>query len=296
VLHNPGVVHHFSASYLFFFLHSVPLLLLGKRSPVKVVLNYRGGKANEFLQRWSWVVIPLMRTADEVVVPSQYLQRVFQDYGLRSSLLPNIADTELFPFKERTHFFPRLFVSRHLEPMYDIECVLRAFRKVQERVPQATLGIAGNGSEEARLERLVRKLHLRGVTFYGAVPYAELPSLYSQYDIYVNGSRVDNFPGALVEAACAGLPIVTTRAGGISEMIRHGETGLLVEVGDSNALGDGVLKVLDEQGLSRKLARAARSWAEQFSWRSVFPQLLKCYGFRETDCDLLAGRVLVNEL
>jgi glycosyltransferase involved in cell wall biosynthesis len=274
-----GVVHHLSASDLFFFLHSVPLLLFARCTNRKLILNYRGGKAERFLKSWSRVVVPLLRLADEVAVPSAYLQRVFAKYRVVCLLLPNIADTELFAFKERKAFAPRLFVSRHLEKMYDPERVLRAFRRIQQSVPEATLGIAGDGVEKARLESLVREWGLRGVTFYGAVPYAQLPALYEQHDIYINGSRVDNFPGALVEAACAGLPIVTTRAGGIPEMIEHGRNGLLADIGDEDALAANVLQLLRQPELAQQIARTARTWVEQFSWRRILPQLLQTYGF-----------------
>jgi len=260
------------------------------------VLNYRGGKAEDFLRSWSWAALPLMHCAGQVVVPSEFLRRVFQKFGIDSSLLPNIADTELFPFVERTQLSPRLFVSRNLEPMYDVECVLRAFRIIQETFPLATLGIAGDGSEAPKLRSLVREWSLRGVSFYGAVPYRELPSLYKQHDIYVNASRVDNFPGALVEAACDGLPIVSTRAGGIPEMIRHRENGLLVEIGDDHALAGGVLELLHRQDFARQLALTARAWAEQFSWHNVFPELLRCYGLEDEPAEpqLRSDHILVQ--
>jgi len=296
IIRNPGIVHHFSASYLFFFLHSAPLLLLCRRSSAKLVLNYRGGKAQDFLQSWSWAVVPLLKRAGALVVPSEFLQRVFQDFGLDATLLPNFADTESFPFVERKQFSPRLFVSRNLEPMYDVECVLRSFRIIQQARPEATLGIAGEGSEANRLRSLVEKWGLHGVRFYGAVPYAELPSLYQQHDIYVNASCVDNFPGALVEAACAGLPIVTTRAGGIPEMIRHRENGLLVEAGDAEGLANCVLEIVEHQDFARQLARTARFWAEQFSWRTVYPRLLRCYGFtaEQSNSDVQSEAVLTH--
>src|SRR5215467_9894414 len=277
-----GVIHHFSASHLFFFLHSAPVLLLGRILGNKVVLNYRGGQANEFLQRWSWLVIPLLKRADEVVVPSAYLQRLFAVHGIHARILPNIADADGFPFKERNHFRPRLFVSRSLEPMYDIESVVRAFQIIQKERPDATLGIAGSGSQETSLRRLVLELQLRDVTFFGAVQQKDLGVLYDHFDIYVNASRVDNFPGSLVEAACAGLPIVTTAPGGIRDMIRHGETGLLVDTGDYEVLASGVLYLLERQHLAERLARTARCWAEQFSWSNVFPKLLECYGLEAT--------------
>src|SRR5262249_2684561 len=158
--------------------------------------------------------------------------RVFERFGMTAMVLPNLADTDKFCFRHRGSFLPRLFVSRSLEPIYDVECVLRAFEQVQHSFPEAVLGIAGDGSEASRLKDLARAMRLRGVHFYGSVRQQALAELYSQYDIYVNASRIDNFPGTLVEAACSGLPIVTTRSGGIPDMIRDGRNGLLVDVGD----------------------------------------------------------------
>jgi len=164
--------------------------------------------------------------------------------------------------------------------MYDIASVLRAFRIVQTKFPSATLGIVGEGSEGDRLSCLSRAWGLRGVKFYGAVPFSELPSIYQQHDICVNASRVDNFPGVLIEAACSGLPIVTTDAGGIPDMIRDRENGLLVRVGDYEGLAAGVLELLQNPIFAQQLARTARTWAEQFSWSNVFSELLQCYGFQ----------------
>lgn len=278
VIRSPGVVHHFCASYLYFFLHSAPLLLLGPWSRSRIVLNYRGGKASDFLRTWGWVALPLLRRADEIVVPSEFLRQIFRKFGLASTLLPNLADTEQFPFVERERFEPRLLVTRNLEPIYDVECVLKAFQLVQEKFPESILGIAGGGSEEERLRTLVKSLSLRGVVFFGVVPHEALPHVYRRYDIYVNASRVDNFPGALVEAACSGLPIVTTNAGGIPEMIRHGENGLLCSVGEPQSLADGILHLLQCQELARQLAHNGRTWSEQFAWRHLLPKLLQCYG------------------
>jgi glycosyltransferase involved in cell wall biosynthesis len=289
-----GVIHHLSASGLYFFLHSVPLLIVGRSFRRTVILNYRGGKAADFLRRWAWLAIPVLRLADRLVVPSEFLQGIFQQHRIRCSVLPNVADTKSFVFQARGEYLPRLLVTRHLEPMYDIESVLRAFRIVKERFPNAVLGIAGDGSEEGRLRALVQEWGLKGVNFYGFVSNCELPKLYSDHDIYVNASRVDNFPGALVEAACCGLPIVTTGAGGIPDMLRHRETGLVVEVGDFEALAVGVLGLVERQDLARRLAINARAWADQFSWEAVFPKVMDCYGFSKgTTKRCVVGDVLV---
>jgi len=279
----PGIVHHLAASHLYFFLHSAPLLLLPSSRSRRLIFNYRGGAAYNFLRRWSWLAVPLMRRADCMVVPSEFLQQIFWRHGLRPALLPNIADTESFPFRLREKLRPRFFVSRNLEPMYDVACVLGAFRIIQQQIPDAKLGIAGSGSEESRLRALTQAWKLRDVEFFGVVTPSRLPSVYEKFDLYLNASRVDNFPGALVEAACSGLPIVTTRAGGIPMMIRHRENGLLVDVGDAEAMAASALELLANEKAGSRMARNARVWAEEFSWSRVFERLSRCYGLPPRD-------------
>jgi glycosyltransferase involved in cell wall biosynthesis len=110
------------------------------------------------------------------------------------------------------------------------------------------------------------RLELEGVHFKGYVPAAELPALYVAHDIFVNASNADNFPAALVEAACSGLPIVTTAAGGIPDMIRDRENGLLIGLNDHQALAAAFIELVEEPELARRLAWSARAWVEQFSW------------------------------
>jgi len=272
------IFHHFSASGLYFWAHSLPLLLAGRLRRKRVILNYRGGKAADFLSRWNWLAVPVMGLAAQICVPSEFLQQVFDKYRLDSTLLPNLADVEKFPWKDRSYFAPALLVTRHLEPMYNTECLLRAFRIVQKRFPAAVLSVAGDGSQARRLRDLVDEWSVSGVRFLGAIAHADLPALYAAHDLYINSSSVDNFPGALVEAACSGLPIVTTGAGGIPWMIRNHERGIVVELNDDKALAAGVIDIIENPKLGQRLAREARTWAEQFSWNHVFPKLMACYG------------------
>lgn len=290
-LRDCDIVHHFSASGLYFFLHSAPVLVLGRFLRKRMILNYRGGRAPDFLGRWHWWVVPLMRLADALAVPSAFLEKTFREYSLDTTLLPNIADTESFSWRDRPQFTPRLLVTRGLDPMYNIECILRAFQMVQRCYPTAVLTVAGEGSEERRLRDLVSGWGCQGIRFLGAVPHRDLPALYASHDIYVNSSNVDNFPGALVEAACCGLPIVTTCAGGIPYMIRDRHNGLLVELNDDSGLASAVIEVLEKPQLGRALASQARLWAEQFSWARVCPILLDCYGISRNKKRITSARM-----
>jgi glycosyltransferase involved in cell wall biosynthesis len=269
-------IHHFVASGLYFFLFSAPAILIARLCRSTIVLNYRGGNADQFLSKWGFVAVPIMRLADFTVVPSSFLNKVLRSHGIDSRLLPNIADIQAFQFRARTKLAPRLLVTRNLEPMYNVECVLRAFERIQQRFSASVLGIAGTGREEIRLKQLARQLRLN-VKFYGAVSPDDMPELYDRFDIWLNASNVDNFPGALVEAACCGLPIVTTAAGGIPDMIQNGSTGLLVPLNDDRALAEAAISLLEHPEIAARLAERAHQWAQQFGWETIFPTLLKYY-------------------
>ena len=170
-----------------------------------------------------------------------------------------------------------MIVARQLEKVYGIELVLRAFAVVQQRYGDASLVVAGAGSEEANLRALADELKIENVRFLGFVAHRDLPRLYDENDIFVNGSRVDNFPGALLEASAAGLVVVSSAAGGIPFMYQDGENALLVEPGDWQALARALERVLQEPRLAAKLARAGVSLAESCDWGSVREAVYKAY-------------------
>jgi phenylacetate-CoA ligase len=289
-LPSTDVIHHMTVCGIYFFALTVPLVFWARLRGQRIVVNYRGGRAPVFLRRWSWVVIPVLRMANSVIVPSEFLQRTFNYYGLSTTVVPNIVQTLQFPYRPRNFVSPKLIVTRHLEPLYNIECILRAFQIIKIRFADAQLSIAGSGSEEPRLRRLCRDWKLEGVHFKGYVPAAELPALYAAHDIFVNASNADNFPAALVEAACTGLPIVTTAAGGIPDMIRDRENGLLIGLNNHQALAAAVSELVDHPELAGRLAASARAWVEQFSWLATFSSLLRQYGITGSPASAFSDR------
>ncbi len=273
------IVHVFAASWLYFFLVVWPAVFVGRRCGKRVVLNYRGGAGRRFFRACGWLVRPVFKRATVVTAPSRFLgEAISSRFGVEVSIVPNILDSESFPYREREAIRPRLLVTRHLEAIYDNETALKAFRAVQERYPDATLWIAGTGSEEARLRELVAAWGLKGVRFLGHVSHQDLPAIYDQCDILLNASQVDNFPGSLLEGAAAGLVVVSTCAGGIPAIFRNGRDALLVEPGDWEGLAAAVRKVLESQSLAAKLTRSASELTRACHWSEVRRRLYEAYG------------------
>ena len=268
-LRHVDVVHVFAASYWSFLLSPVPAILAGRALGKRIVLNYHRGEAADHLARWGVLVHPWLRLADEIVVPSEFLQRVFARHGYPARVIRNIVDTWRFRFRERAPLRPRLVSTRNLEPYYRVEDTLTAFALLKARYPHATLTVAGYGTEEGRLRRLASRLDVGGIRFVGRVEPAVMPDVCDQADIFVNSSVVDNQPLSVLEAFAAGLPVVSTGTGDIAAMVRHGETGLVVPPRDPPALARAVTAVLEDPHRARLMARRAREEVRKYTWGEV---------------------------
>jgi glycosyltransferase involved in cell wall biosynthesis len=270
-------IHVFSASYFSFVLAPTPAILVAKLYGKKVILNYRSGEAEDHLTRWRRTAIPTIRMADEVAVPSGYLVDVFTRFGLRARSIYNFVETDCFRFRPRQPLRPVFLSNRNLEPLYNVGCILRAFAVIQRRFPEAALTVAGDGSERAELERLARELGLTNTTFVGRVGQASMPELYAGSDIYLNSSNIDNMPGSLIEAYAAGLPVVTTDAGGIPYILSNEETGLMVRCGDHEALAAAAIRLLEDGALAARIIENALAACRTYSWEAVRDEWLKLY-------------------
>lgn len=263
-------------------LNAAPAVWIARLRGVPVVVHYHGGNAQAFVSRRRYVVLPTLRLADRLVVPSEYLQHVFARFRLAAQVVPNIVDLQHFhPAGEKRlppGAAPRLVVARHLEAIYDIGTAVRALAVVRRTCPEAQLIVAGTGPEREALGVLVDRLGLSGrVVFTGAVDAAGIAALYRGADVFVNSSVVDNAPVSIVEAWASGVPVVSTSAGGIPLLVKDGRDALLVPPREPEALGAAVLRVLGDGGLAAQLVRGGRRAAQRHGWRRVRGALFEVY-------------------
>ena len=277
-LRKADVVHVFSASYFSFLLAPVPAMLAARLMGKRVILNYRSGEAEDHLARWGVLVHPWLRLAHEIVVPSQFLHKVFARFGYTARVIENVIDTSNFEFRIRSPLRPRLLSARNLEPIYGVDVIIRAFELIKQRHPEATLLIGGYGSEERRLKRLTTELGLSDVTFYGRFSPASAPKLYADADIFVNASVVDNQPVSVLEAFASGTPIVTTGTGDIESMLDGGKLGTLVPPQDPLAIAKAVESLLEDPEKCADVSRRAYNSLDRFSWKQARRSWIEVYG------------------
>lgn len=266
------VLHVFSASYWSFLLGPLPALLSGRLYGRPTLLNYRSGEALDHLTNWRsarWGV----RKASRVVVPSGYLVGVFGQFGIEAQSIPNFVDVARFRFRERSPLRPVFLSNRNFDALYNVSCTLRAFAAIQARVPEAELLVVGDGAQRALLHDLAKSLGLRNTTFVGRVRPEEMADYYDRADLYLNSPDIDNMPTSIIEAFAAGLPVVTTNAGGIPFIVRPGENGRMVTMNDDAALAREALALLaDPQGTLEMTRRARAECESRYVWPAVQAQ------------------------
>ena len=267
------IVHVFSAAYWSYFLGPMFAILVGRLYGKQVILNYRSGELEDHLERWGGIAVRTMGLATRIVTPTPYLTGVYARFGLRAEVIPNYLDIERLTYRVRDPLRPVFLINRLFEPLYDYPCSLDAFRRIQAEVPDARLIIAGYGPLREQILRWIDELGLRNVDFRGKVTPAEMTELYQRADIYLNSPKLDCFPSSILDAFAAGVPVVTTDAGGIRHIVEHDRTGWMVACGDSAGLAEGALRMLAEPEYARRLAAAGRRELEsRYVWDAVGPQ------------------------
>jgi len=273
------LVHVFSHSGLGFFLFTLPAAVLGRLTGRRVVINFHSGDGEEFMAAWPRATGWVLRRAHAIVVPSGFLEQVFARRGFAAAVVPNVCELDRFAPPQEGPVFPAFIVARHLEPKYGCATVLRGFARILRVRPEATLDVLGDGSERAQLERLAVSLGIAGaVHFAGYVPNERLPERLRRASVFLNASRVDNMPISILEAFAAGLPVISSRTGGIPFMVEHGVTGVLFDAEDDDALAREALALLADPPRARRMTRAAAAAARQYRWDAIYPRWLAAYG------------------
>ncbi len=283
-LHGQDLVHLMANSGWAWHLFAAPVIAAAKRMGIPVVVNYRGGLAKSFLEQSSVRVIPQIRNAQALVLPSPFLHQVFADYGVAGRIVPNIIDSSLFHPAERAEqspgpkLAPHIVITRNLETLYDIGSGLRAFARLHRELPQARLTVAGSGPEREDLEAQAVRLGIAASTrFCGRLSHQDIAALYRDADLMLNPSRADNMPNSLLEALACGVPVVSTDVGGIPVLVEDGVSARLVAPGDDDAMTKAMLDLCQDSQLYHRLREQGLQLSRQYFWPAVRQQWLAVY-------------------
>lgn len=209
------------------------------------------------------------RAADRITVGSGWLaRRVPERHRGKLVTLPLGVDTSLFG-TARPRTGRRILVAQSMGMVKDYPTLLRGFAIVAERVPDATLTVAGNGYEERPIHALAAELGLeRRVRFLGHVPHDQMPRIYAEHDLLLHSSLYESQGMVILEALATGMPVVSTHVGVAADL-----AGDLVDTfapRDPAALAERVIASLADPLHARAAAEAGpRLVARRFSLKGV---------------------------
>ena len=199
--------------------------------------------------------------------------------ALKFDVVYNGIDTTIFKNSKRSkkNDTVRLICVSRLLKRKGIHHLLLALS--QMNLNRVELTIVGTGNFERNLKKLVMELNLnKNVSFYGYFDNNKLPELYNEADIFVLPSLTESFGIVFAEAMACGLPIIGTRAGGIPEVVRDGENGILVQPGNVDELKIALEKLIKNKELREKMGeKSVKIIQQNFTWNKIARDYLGIY-------------------
>ena len=220
--------------------------------------------------------------ADYTLAPSRLIQRQLLDMGVkRVGLWKRGVDPERFNpcFRDEKMRYELsdgnpddvllLYVGR-----LSNEKQVDKLRPVLEQVPGTRLAVVGDGPAREALEE-----HFAGLPakFMGRMTGVTLSQAYASADVFTFASALETFGLVVVEAMAAGLPVVSSRVGGIPDVVEEGVNGYTFDVGDVNALVEGVRKVTQDRETITQMGQAARNYASTQTWPAMMDEVIDHY-------------------
>lgn len=246
----------------------------------------------DFLPGRGWFNRYKFRRAVRVVCISQFIANQLADWGVPRERLPVVRSTVPLPAphlltpEHRAAARAQLGVAPDVRLIGNIAALvghkdqatlLRAARVLTDQRRDVRFVILGDGELRQPLLALRRELGLENrVLMPGFIPQAEhfLPA----FDVFVMSSCMEGLGSIVLDAFAAGVPVAATAGGGLPELVRQGETGLLVPVGDGPALAHAILRLLEDRLLAEQTVSAAREWVQnQCSVETMAARYAKVY-------------------
>lgn len=263
---RPDLIHLHGTSDSDFFHHATASDF---RAPLLVTIHGLWPPEREALVRRT------LEAADWVVGCSQAIlgegRRLVPAIVARSCVLYAGTMTPAAPSRPLPFDPPRLLFLGRLSPEKGADLALEAFAHAVKRIPALELLVAGDGGERGTLERRAEELGLSDkVRFLGWVDPEEVSGLLDRATLVLVPSRQEAFGQAALEGATAGRPVVASAVGGLPEIVRHRETGLLLASRSAQTWADEIVRLLECPGAAADMGHRAQTDARtRFDWTAT---------------------------
>jgi len=221
------------------------------------------------------------RWADHVIIAAKYEKDYYiKAYGkdpASVTFIPNGVGREFFMRRDYSRVPKRLLFFGGWEWRKGTRYLADAFSRIGGEYPGVTLSIVGTGEGEAEVKSSFPSILHERIHVIPRVSSEDVPKIYSEHDIFVFPSLFESMSLVVPEAMASGMPVVTTRACGMQDIIENGVTGLLVLPRDADALAKSVKILLNDSLVCAKFGKAAQQKAREITWDKIAAQTLRAY-------------------
>lgn len=235
-------------------------ILRGGELPLRV-------QKNKLFSKW------FARNAQMLIAPSGYLAQTFQPFSKNIKVIPNFIDLVKYPFLNReilddlNILWVRSF-HKSYQPHLAIE-IVQLIKAKNIRIKVTMVGPDKDGSL-AECQNLAKKLDVSDqIHFTGRLSKKDWIALSAKHNVFLNTTSVDNTPVSVMEAMALGMPVVTTKVGGIPFLFEDDKEGIMVEEPSAEALADAILELRESPEKIKYISQHARRKAESWDWLVV---------------------------
>lgn len=266
------VQEHGSNVILAHFGHTALCFLpIAERANIPIVAHFHGLDLSQSLRNNRWYRWSLGRNIKRFsccIVVGSHQRDILIELGMpadRIHLLPCGVPTNQFRPMATISGSPfRFAIVARLVKSKGIDISMRAFARTLAKYPDSELVVAGDGIQRDELDALAKTLSLgEKIRFLGVVDDVSVAQLLRDSNAFLHHALetngvVEGFGVAVAEAAASGLPVVVSKSGGLMDQVNDGESGLVVPMGDVDAMAEAMLKLCGNRDFARRLGEAGR--------------------------------------
>lgn len=215
-----------------------------------------------------------------VAINQSVKKSIEASYGVSASRIPIIQNgVDISKFYRKNHVTKNnitLINVGRFSPQKNHELLIRCYKKLIEKYANLKLVLIGEGELKGNIEKQVRDNKIQdSVLFTGNVSNVE--DYLAEADVFLMTSDYEGLPLSVIEAMASGLPIVSTKAGGVVDLISDKENGLLVDVGNEAEIIKAVSRLLSDEETRRRMGEKSQELAKKYSVEMMIKRYEKLY-------------------
>lgn len=244
----------------------LPPLLLARFFGKQTVVSFAGGNVEDLTGRFARILIPMLRLATKIIVPTEWSARVLAKYHLPVEVVPTPVDTVNSP-RLIQEIQPRILSFLLAGPDSNLTTILRAVRLAKQKYPRVELTLVAGG-EKLSLA-VAHTIQDNFVTLIDASDQSAIRRSLENCDLLVNNSTDDDLPTPILQALSSGIPVVSCDSGGLTAVIQNRQSGLIFPANDPVTLASRIIELIEQPALVTQLSRSGPLEARRFTWSAV---------------------------